>query len=81
MFLSMLLVLSIFTGVASASKKGPDAPVDLQIPTLAYDESSITLVWKKPENYSDIVDFNVYMDGKKIGSALKDNSGPAKEVY
>lgn len=75
----MLLVLSIFTGVASASKKGPDAPVDLQIPTLAYDESSITLVWKKPENYSDIVDFNVYMDGKKIGSALKDNGGPAKE--
>ncbi|AOV08612.1 fibronectin type III domain-containing protein [Sporosarcina ureilytica] len=78
-FLSMILVLSIFTSVASASTEGPNAPVDLQIPTLAFDESSVTLVWKKPEDYSDIVDFNVYMNNEKIGTALEDNNGPAKE--
>ncbi|MFB3169218.1 fibronectin type III domain-containing protein [Neobacillus sp. 179-C4.2 HS] len=80
-FFAILLVFSNF-GAASLAKtetSTPGAPINLQIPTLAFDEDSITLVWEKPENYKDIVDFNVYMDGKKIGSALKDNGGPAKE--
>ncbi|WP_449540153.1 fibronectin type III domain-containing protein [Ferdinandcohnia sp. Marseille-Q9671] len=81
--LAIVLTLSTFSGAASANKQpsvtGPEVPVNLQIPNLAFDEDSITLVWEKPENYSDIVDFNVYMNGKKIGSALKDNSGPAKD--
>lgn len=80
LFFAVLLVFSNF-GAASLAKTqtSPGAPVNLQIPNLAFDEDSITLVWEKPENYEDIVDFNVYMDGKKIGSALKDNGGPAKE--
>lgn len=81
-FLVILLICSQF-GSATQAKKSfsadkPAAPVNLQIPKLAYDEDSITLVWEKPEDYSDIVDFNVYMNGKKVGSALKDNGGPAK---
>jgi exo-poly-alpha-galacturonosidase len=81
-FLALLLVFSQL-GAAGLAKQqpaphAPASPVNLQIPNLAYDEDSITLVWEKPENYSDIVDFNIYMNGKKIGSALKDNSGPAK---
>jgi exo-poly-alpha-galacturonosidase len=80
--LVFLLVLSQFGATALAKKQtsGNDlpAPVNLQIPNLASDEDSITLVWEKPVDYKDIVDFNVYMNGKKIGSALKDNSGPAK---
>jgi exo-poly-alpha-galacturonosidase len=63
---------------AETQSTAPAFPVNLQIPTLAFDEDSITLVWEKPEDYSDIVDFNVYMNGKKVGSALKDNSGTAK---
>lgn len=81
-FLVLLLVFSSF-GVAAQTNtqaSAPASPVNLQIPSLAYDEDSITLVWEKPENYQDIVDFNVYMNGKKIGSALEDNGGPAK-VY
>ncbi|MFB3162966.1 fibronectin type III domain-containing protein [Neobacillus sp. 179-J 1A1 HS] len=80
-FFAILLVFSNF-GAASLAKtetSTPGAPINLQIPPLAFDEDSITLVWEKPENYKDIVDFNVYMDGEKIGSALKDNGGPAKE--
>ncbi|MDR6120585.1 exo-poly-alpha-galacturonosidase [Bacillus sp. SLBN-46] len=79
-FLVLLLVFGQ-TGVityAETQSTAPASPVNLQIPTLAFDEDSITLVWEKPEDYSDIVDFNVYMNGKKVGSALKDNSGTAK---
>ncbi|WP_251551575.1 fibronectin type III domain-containing protein [Neobacillus muris] len=80
MMLVLLLFFSNFGAKihAETQTSAPASPVNLQIPNLAFDEDSITLVWDKPENYSDIVDFNVYMNGKKIGSALKDNSGPAK---
>ncbi|TCN26308.1 fibronectin type III domain-containing protein [Mesobacillus foraminis] len=81
-FLVILLIFSQFGSSTLAKKSSstnqPAAPVNLQIPKLAYDEDSITLVWEKPEDYSDIVDFNVYMNGKKVGSALKDNGGPTK---
>ncbi|GAA5172200.1 glycoside hydrolase family 28 protein [Viridibacterium curvum] len=43
------------------------------MPTLAYDDSQITLVWKKPDSYSGIVDYNVYLGGKKLGSAASNN--------
>jgi exo-poly-alpha-galacturonosidase len=78
----LLAFLLIFTTLGPASLANtasrPDAPVNLQIPHLAVDEDSITLVWEKPENYQDIADFHVYMNGEKIGSASKDNGGPAK---
>ncbi|MBS4211664.1 fibronectin type III domain-containing protein [Neobacillus rhizophilus] len=80
--LGSLLVFSQLGAAAHAGKpssgSAPASPVNLQVPNLANDEDSITLVWEKPEDYSSIVDFNVYMDGKKIGSAQKDNGGPAK---
>jgi exo-poly-alpha-galacturonosidase len=81
LFFAILLVFSNLgtTSLAKTQTSTPEAPVNLQIPTLAFDEDSITLVWEKPEDYKEIVDFYVYMDGKKIGSALKDNGGPAKE--
>ncbi len=82
-FLILLLVNSSFSVVAAKANtdtppNAPASPVKLQIPNLASDEDSITLVWEKPEQYKDIVDFNIYMNKKKIGSALEDNSGPAK---
>ncbi|MDO5521437.1 MAG: fibronectin type III domain-containing protein [bacterium] len=41
----------------------------LRVPTLAYDETSISLVWDKPEKYDNIADYNIYMDGKLVGTA------------
>ena len=79
--LLMALMMSFNWGSAFAKSKNPaspDSPKNLQIPTLAYDEDSITLVWEKPKNYQDIKDFYIYMNGKKIGSASKNNGGPAK---
>ncbi|WP_223596497.1 fibronectin type III domain-containing protein [Neobacillus bataviensis] len=77
-FLILLLVFGSISSAPHAETGAPASPENLQIPTLAFDEDSITLVWEKPKNYRDIVDFNVYMNGKKIGSALQDNSGTAK---
>ncbi|MBS1339512.1 MAG: hypothetical protein HP047_09930, partial [Lachnospira sp.] len=34
--------------------KGSSDITDLQVPTLAYDESSIGLVWQKPEKYDNV---------------------------
>ncbi|MEH7084842.1 hypothetical protein V7139_19180 [Neobacillus drentensis] len=69
-----LLVFSQLGATALAEKQSapnaPASPVNLQIPNLAFDEDSITLVWDKPENYRDIVDFNVYMNGKMIQLTL-----------
>ncbi|UJF32648.1 pectinesterase family protein [Paenibacillus hexagrammi] len=55
-------------------------PQHVSVPTLAYDDTSITLVWTKPDNYAeaDIADYNVYMDGVKIGSANQNTASPAK---
>ena len=57
-----------------------DAPVNVQVPTLAYDESQIVLVWEKPANPQDIRDYNVYLNGKFLGSATANNNrvSPAK---
>jgi exo-poly-alpha-galacturonosidase len=55
-------------------------PFQLQVPTLAFDENSVVLVWHKPSNYSDVVDYHVYMDGELLGSAEPNNTqfSPAK---
>lgn len=54
----------VFAHVNTDSK-----PKNVQVPRLGYDDDSIVLTWEKGDNYSDIVDYNVYQDGKLIGSA------------
>jgi len=55
-------------------------PRQLQVPTLAFDEQSVVLVWHKPEKPSEVVDYHVYMDGRLLGSAKANNTqfSPAK---
>jgi exo-poly-alpha-galacturonosidase len=55
-------------------------PFQLEVPTLAFDEGSIVLVWHKPDNYADVIDYHVYMDGQLLGSAAPNNTevSPAK---
>ncbi|TXK82486.1 fibronectin type III domain-containing protein [Paenibacillus sp. N3.4] len=57
-----------------------EAPKNLRVPAMAYDEKSIILVWDKPDNYANIADYNVYQNGVFIGTANQntlDNS-PAR---
>lgn len=52
-------------------------PIDLRVPKLAVDATNISLIWNKPEQYGDIVDYHVYQDGKLIGSASNNPGSPA----
>jgi hypothetical protein len=41
-------------------QEGGGDVTNLRVPTLAYDDTSITLVWDKPENYADVANYYVY---------------------
>ena len=45
-----------------------EPPVKLMVPPLAFDDSSITVIWEKHANYADVVSYNVYMEGSLIGN-------------
>ena len=47
----------------------PAPPSDLRVPALAVDESSASLVWHKPADDSNIVDYHVYQDHRLAGAA------------
>ncbi|MDF2564204.1 MAG: Exo-poly-alpha-galacturonosidase [Massilibacillus sp.] len=53
-------------------------PQNLKIPALAFDESSINLVWEKPADYTKIVNYHIYMNGNQyIGEANGNKSSAA----
>lgn len=47
----------------------PQPPSDVRVPALAFDQSSLSLVWDKPQDYGNIADYRVYQDGRLTGSA------------
>lgn len=52
----------------SGKKAAISPPQNLMVPPLAYDDSSITLIWSKPCNYSNVVSYNVYQEGSLVGN-------------
>ena len=56
------------------------APSKLQVPTLAFDDRQIILVWEKPAEHAGIKDYRVYANGTLLGSANANNDqvSPAK---
>ena len=54
------------------NSKGSYDVTGLVVPYMAYDDSSISIVWNKPENYSKVADYNIYIDGVLAGTA-RDN--------
>lgn len=69
------LILSKNNGVAATYVL---APQDLSVPILAYDDNSITLAWHKPENYNNIKNYNIYMNGKLVGNSNDNKNSKAK---
>lgn len=55
------------------STKGNLNITDLQVPTLAYDDTSIGMVWEKPEQYANVADYNVYINGVKQADTARAN--------
>jgi exo-poly-alpha-galacturonosidase len=60
--------------VQASNGTNSDVPQNPCVPALAYDDTNVTLVWNKPDNYANVVDYNVYMNGTKIGSAAENNT-------
>ena len=60
--------------VKASNGTSTNVPQNPCVPTLAYDDTSLTLVWNKPDNYADVVDYNVYMNGTRLGSAAANNA-------
>ncbi|WP_409306853.1 glycosyl hydrolase family 28 protein [Pectobacterium sp. B1J-3] len=88
MTMGAALVLSgLFVGYSNSSAATTPsmnrsfAPQNVKIPALAYDSSSVTLVWEKPlQAESAIKDYHVYMNGSLLGN-VSDNQNahsPAK---
>jgi exo-poly-alpha-galacturonosidase len=48
-----------------------EPPGKLIVPPLAFDDSSVTVIWEKPTNYGDVVSYNVYMEGSLLGNTKK----------
>jgi len=57
-----------------------EAPSKVLVPTLAYDDQQIILVWEKPAHHADIIDYHVYANGQLLGSSNANNGqvSPAK---
>ncbi|WP_426004572.1 glycosyl hydrolase family 28 protein [Paenarthrobacter sp. NyZ202] len=58
-----------------------NAPQNLCVPAQATDHSSTLLVWNKPADYADVVDYRVYMNGRPLGTAEENAKihSPAQE--
>ncbi len=44
--------------------KGSSNITNLQVPVLAYDDTSIGVVWNKPEKYDNVADYKVWVNGE-----------------
>ena len=73
-------VLALLALGASVPVWAVQAPTKVQVPTLAFDDQSIILVWEKPADHSAIKDYRVYANGVLLGSsnANNDRVSPAK---
>ncbi len=54
---------------ANAVKNAPVAPPQqTMVPPMAYDDSSIIVIWNKPADYSNVVSYKVYQNGSLAGT-------------
>jgi len=45
-----------------------EPPQKLMVPPLAFDDTSITVIWEKPADYSEVASYNVYIEGSLAGN-------------
>lgn len=78
-FLARSLIAALAVS-CSLSSWALQAPSKLQVPTLAFDDQQMILVWEKPADHADIKDYRVYANGVLLGSSNTNNDrvSPAK---
>ncbi|MBN1788382.1 MAG: glycoside hydrolase family 28 protein [Sedimentisphaerales bacterium] len=70
--LSAIALLICFGCDQSQAGSGKiDSPQRLMVPPLAADDSTIVIIWEKPEDYSNVVSYNVYQEGSMVGNTTK----------
>ncbi|VBB08413.1 fibronectin type iii, partial [Lucifera butyrica] len=75
----LAVILISLGGTFKTSSAAPLLPPqNLKVPALAFDEKSITLTWEKAADYASIIDYNIYLNGKRIGTANENAGSPAK---
>lgn len=63
LFLFMTFCINVNLVVAN------DIPINLKSPSGTETHSSVVLIWDKPENYSEIIDYNIFKNGELVGSS------------
>jgi exo-poly-alpha-galacturonosidase len=58
-------IVTLLTGVTESMVLPPQG---LLVPPMAYDDSSIIAIWNKPSDYSNVVGYNVYLNGSLAGN-------------
>ena len=73
-FLVPMLFLTMLAGVNSANAATTILPPqNLAVPTLGFTDTTITLIWEKPSEYSKVVSYEVYQNGSLVKSTTKLN--------
>ncbi|MFC3396282.1 glycosyl hydrolase family 28 protein [Brenneria rubrifaciens] len=81
LFSGLMAVGTDSDAAQSATIDRSAAPQNVQVPTLAYDDTSVVLAWEKPaQASSDIKDYHVYMNGQRLAGAIDNQNthSPAK---
>ncbi len=69
--IALLICFGCNLSQAEGEKATITPPQNLMVPPLAIDDSSITMIWEKPADYSNVVSYNVYQEGSKVGNTKK----------
>lgn len=69
--LVLIIALSVWLSctacqIQAAAPVSP--PQNVMVPPLAYDDSSITVIWSKPSDYSNVASYNIYKEGSLAGN-------------
>ncbi|MBN2544909.1 MAG: glycoside hydrolase family 28 protein [Spirochaetes bacterium] len=75
-FKKILILTCTFLFIISAKKNTKTVllpPENLSVPFMGASDNSITLIWNKPAEYSNIASYDIYQDDKLIANSTKLN--------
>ncbi|OOC14761.1 exo-poly-alpha-D-galacturonosidase [Dickeya dadantii] len=72
--LALTATVCLFTSQALAMPTNEQTPPALQALTPSLDNHSVVLVWKAPEDTSDIIDYQIYQDNQFVGLASQNSN-------
>ncbi|MCR3760460.1 glycosyl hydrolase family 28 protein [Clostridium felsineum] len=68
-----LFSMTAFTNIKANASVVMNQPKSLEVPTLGYTDTQVTLIWDKPADYSNVASYDVYKDGKFVANTTNLN--------